>query len=436
MQPVFDAIARSARCGCSQRRPCSRRPADRRRAAPDRAHANAARSTSRSGSCSRPRSRAEALGKAVLSREPAWISDVESDPDYSSAFRAGRAGTRLAKPACRADASRRRGDRRHRSQAPRAGPFTRPSDRRCCKTFADQAVIAIENVRLFNETKDALERQTATAEILRVIASSPTNVQPVFEAIVESAVRLCGARFGRVYRYDGSVIEMVASHGLGAAGLVQVQAVFPRPAADDTTAGRGHPDEATGLHQGHRAGRDRARAVTPDDGGNRHSQPGDHPPAACGSAHRRIHHGLGRSRAFNAPQVALLQTFADQAVIAIENVRLFNETSEALERQTATAEILRVIAGSPTSTQPVFDAIVEATRRLVAGSRQACSCERARRSPSSATRDPESRIFAGCAQRSARSNARIFRRERFSTRKSFTSPTGKAMTFRIMRERC
>src|SRR6185295_12566398 len=98
----------------------------------------------------------------------------------------------------------------------------------------DQAVIAIENVRLFNESKEALERQTATADILRVIASSPSNIQPVFEAIVQSAVRLCGARFGRVYRYDGSVIEMVASHGLNAKGMNQVRQVFPRPASDDT----------------------------------------------------------------------------------------------------------------------------------------------------------------------------------------------------------
>src|SRR6185295_4327274 len=93
-------------------------------------------------------------------------------------------------------------------------------------------------VRLFNETKESLERQTATAEILRVIARSPTDVQPVFDVIVESAVKLCGARFGRVYRYDGSVIYMVASHGLSTKGLGTVQGVFPRPATEETIAGR------------------------------------------------------------------------------------------------------------------------------------------------------------------------------------------------------
>src|SRR5262249_49389398 len=78
--------------------------------------------------------------------------------------------------------------------------------------FADQAVIAIENVRLFNETKEALDQQTATAEILRVMSSSPTDVQPVFEVVLASGVRLCGASFGGVFRFDGELIHLVTSH--------------------------------------------------------------------------------------------------------------------------------------------------------------------------------------------------------------------------------
>jgi GAF domain-containing protein len=112
----------------------------------------------------------------------------------------------------------------------RLAPFT-AEELALLQSFADQAVIAIENARLVNETREALERQTATAEILKVIASSPSNVQPVFDVIVERAVRLCGARMGRVYRYDGEVIQMVAGHGLSAPGRGKVQQVSRDPRA-------------------------------------------------------------------------------------------------------------------------------------------------------------------------------------------------------------
>ncbi|HVJ13540.1 MAG TPA: GAF domain-containing protein [Burkholderiales bacterium] len=304
-----------------------------------------------------------ALGKAVLSGEPAWISDIETDPGYSAAFRQGARirGYRslLAVPMLREGAA----IGAIVVTRARAGQFT-DHQIDLLRTFAGQAVIALENVRLFNETKEALERQTATAEILRVIASSPSNVQPVFEAIVESAVRLCGARFGRVYRYDGSVIEMVASHGLGAAGLVQVQRVFPRPAADDTTAGRailtGRPYFIKDIARDETVpalSRQMMEAI-----GTRSQVT---IPLLCAGASIGVFTmGWDAPAAFNAPQVALLQTFADQAVIAIENARLFNETKEALERQTATAEILRVISSSPSDMQPVFDSILEHAMRL------------------------------------------------------------------------
>ena len=106
------------------------------------------------------------------------------------------------------------------------------------QSFADQAVIALENARLFNETKEALERQTATAEILKVIANSTTNVQPVFDVIVERAVRLCGARMGRVYRYDGNLIQLVGAYGLSEVARSEADRLFPKPAADDTIVGR------------------------------------------------------------------------------------------------------------------------------------------------------------------------------------------------------
>src|SRR6185503_4304058 len=234
-------------------------------------------------------------------------------------------------------------------------------------TFADQAVIAIENVRLFNETKEALERQTATAEILKVIASSPTDVQPVFDVIVESAVRLCGARYGRVYRYDGSIIEMVAGHGLSTSGLATVQRVFPRAASDDTIAGRviltrkpfylrdiERDDTAPALSRQMIKALDTRSQVTI-------------PMLRAGESIGAITVGWEAADGFDDQKVTLLKTFADQAVIAIENVRLFNETKEALERQTATSEVLKTISGSPTDVQPVFDAIVKSGASLFSG---------------------------------------------------------------------
>jgi two-component system, NtrC family, sensor kinase len=218
---------------------------------------------------------------------------------------------------------------------------------------------------------EALEQQTATSEILRVISSSPTDVQPVFDVIVERAVRLCGARFGRVYRYDGAVVHMVASHGLSVAGLGQVQRVFPRPAADDTIAGRviltrrpayikdikreeGVPDLSRRMIEA----LDTRSQVTV-------------PMLKAGESIGALTIGWAEPEAFDEQQIALLKTFADQAVIAIENVRLFKELgvrnrdlTETLEQQTATSEILRAIAASPTDLQPMLDAIAENAARV------------------------------------------------------------------------
>jgi two-component system, NtrC family, sensor kinase len=235
------------------------------------------------------------------------------------------------------------------------------------QSFADQAVIAIENARLFNETREALERQTATADILKVIASSPSDVQPVFDVIVERAVRLCGGHMGRVYRYDGDVIRMAAGHGLSAPGLDKVQQVFPRPAADDTTAGLAirsrRPYFVTDIQSDQSVpslSRQMIEAL-----GTRSQV--TVPMLRAGEPIGAITVGWADPGAYGDQQVALLQTFADQAVIAIENARLFNETREALERQTATADILKVIASSPSDVQPVFEAIAVSANRVSGG---------------------------------------------------------------------
>ena len=362
-QPVFDAIARNAR------NLLEAHYANVTRLVGDELHLAAYTGTESSlASLSRffpaKVTGQGALGKAVLSAEPAWVADIETDPAYSPAFRDGarERGYRslLAVPMLRDRVSI--GAIVVTRRAP--GRFT-DHQIGLLKTFADQAVIAIENVRLFNETKEALQRQTATADILKVIASSPSNVQPVFEAIVESAVRLCGARFGRVYRYDGSVIEMVASHGLGTS-VGQIQRVFPRPAADDTTVGRVIVTRQPFFIK------DIARDEVPPLSRQMMQAIGTRsqvtiPMLRAGAPIGAMTMGWDAPAAFNASQVALLQTFADQAVIAIENARLFNETKEALEQQTATADILRVISSSPTDVQPVFDTIARNSVRLCNG---------------------------------------------------------------------
>ena len=229
------------------------------------------------------------------------------------------------------------------------------------ETFANQAVIAIENTRLFNEIKEALEQQTATADILRVISGSPTDVQPVFEAIAERATRLCGAVNGLVFRFDGELIHVAAHHNIGGAELDAILSVFPIRPGRGSVAGR--------AIESRRLVHVEDLAQDPEYEQARVVQAGFRTALSVPMLRGGVPIGtINVMRMAVAPfspgQIALLQTFADQAVIAIENVRLFNETKEALEQQTATSEILRVIAASPTDVQPVFDTIVESAARL------------------------------------------------------------------------
>jgi two-component system, NtrC family, sensor kinase len=251
---------------------------------------------------------------------------------------------------------------------PRAG--FRYSERQLAliQTFADQAVIAIQNARLFNETQEALERQTATADILKVIASSPSDVQPVFDAIATSAKRLIGAFSAVVFRFVDSVAHVAAFTSTNPAADQLLKASFPRPVAEFPPFERAH---AGGVVQ------------VPDT------------EAEPDVRMKQLARARGFRSVLNAPlmsketplglitvtrkdpgsfadhHVQLLQTFADQAVIAIENVRLFDEVqaktrdlSEALTYQTGSANILSVIASSPTDVGPVLQAIVESAREL------------------------------------------------------------------------
>ena len=199
------------------------------------------------------------------------------------------------------------------------------------KTFADQAVIAIENVRLFNDTKEALERQTATAEILRVISSSPTDMQPVFEAIIRSAVALCGGIRGSAMRLDGGQLHVSAHFNLAAETVEIVEAAYPRTPTREFPVGRAIVDrtpvhvfteDAVAREFPGMVARSGVRSILAVPL-LREGQP------IGALSITRTHEGM-----FTDQQIALLQTFADQAVIAIENVRLFKEL-EASNREIA-----------------------------------------------------------------------------------------------------
>ncbi|MDR6756817.1 GAF domain-containing protein [Mycoplana sp. BE70] len=222
---------------------------------------------------------------------------------------------------------------------------------------------------LKRELAETIERQAATSEILRVISTSPDDVQPVFDAIAESAARLCAAEFCFVFRFDGEFLHPAAYHGISREGIEAVRAMFPQKPNRGNVTGRVFisgvieqiPDVFTDPDY---QALPLAKIVA------YHSAIGvpllwkGRPVGSIAVTRRAI--GF-----FPERQVELLRTFADQAVIAIENVRHSNEArarnqelTEALEQQTATSEILRVISTSPTDGQPVFDTIAQRAARL------------------------------------------------------------------------
>src|SRR5215475_11679126 len=253
------------------------------------------------------------------------------------------------------------------------GPFS-DKEIKLLETFADQAVIAIENVRLFKELQtsnrdltEALEQRTATSEILRVISQSQTDVQPVFETIVQSAVELCDAVMGNLQQFDGERMHLVATHNIPAEALKLALRQYPMRLDKSRAANRAVLNRAVvnipDVFQ------------DPDYGSNAARLAGwksvlSVPMLREGKSIGAITVARAAAGTFSDNHVDLLKTFADQAVIAVENVRLFKELqarttelTQSVEQLTALGEVSRAVT-STLDVETVLDTVVSRARQL------------------------------------------------------------------------
>jgi GAF domain-containing protein len=243
------------------------------------------------------------------------------------------------------------------------------------KTFADQAVIAIENNRLLNDLRQSLEQQTATSEVLQVISSSPGDLEPVFVSMLRNAVRICDATFGNIHRWDGKALHLAAAHNTPPA-FAEARRRWPNHPNPQSSVGR-MIQTKTVVHvadakeqPGYAIERDPASVAAVELGGVRTvlyvPMLKENDLVGAFTLSRQ------EVRPFTEEQIGLVRNFAAQAVVAIENARLLNELrqrttdlTEALEQQTATSEVLQVISGSAGDVEPVFATMLEKAVRTL-----------------------------------------------------------------------